>query len=72
MYIFLARGEDHLMLCLVVWCNYPHIRQALPASHSCYVRRGSWPGPPPRVPTISQETSMATSVPGGYYVNMGN
>lgn len=30
------------------------------------------PAPPSRVPKISQETSMATSVPGGYYVNMGN
>lgn len=29
------------------------------------------PPPTPRVPKISQETSMATSVPGGYYVNMG-
>lgn len=60
------------MLYLVVWCNYSYIFLKTYLLATPVFMYDVVVVTPPPVPKISQETSMATSVPGGYYVNMGN
>lgn len=72
-----ALEEGHLLIYLVVCCNYSSIflkmyLLATPVFSTMWFCGLNPLAPPPLcVPKISQEMSMATLINGGYYVNMG-